>query len=98
MAKKGEDCGSKKNFGLLDSTKRLPIGSMGDGMWRILGLALAIVFAKDGVLAKRLNVQVFATTHSSDRQLHQAIKERILNPKHPKAEIFFNWFKALYDL
>ena len=59
-------------------------------MWRILGLTLAIVNAKDGVLlvdeidtglhfsvmsdmwkliwetAKRLNVQVFATTHSSD--------------------------------
>ena len=32
------------------------------------------------------------------RQLHQAIKERILNPKHPKAEMFFNWFKTLYDL
>lgn len=32
------------------------------------------------------------------RQLHQAIKERILNPNHPKAEIFFNWFKVLYDL
>ncbi|MEM6751989.1 MAG: DUF3226 domain-containing protein [Cyanobacteria bacterium P01_C01_bin.38] len=32
------------------------------------------------------------------RQLHQAIKERILNPKHPKAEMFFNWFKSLYDL
>ena len=69
---------------------RIPIGSMGDGMWRMLGLALAIVNAKDGVLlvdeidtglhftvmsdmwkmiwetAKRLNVQVFATTHSND--------------------------------
>ena len=32
------------------------------------------------------------------RQLHQAIKERILNPNHPKADVFFNWFKALYDL
>lgn len=31
------------------------------------------------------------------RQLHQAIKERILNPNHPKADVFFNWFKALYD-
>ncbi|MEO1374269.1 MAG: DUF3226 domain-containing protein, partial [Cyanobacteria bacterium J06635_10] len=28
------------------------------------------------------------------RQLHQAIKERILNPNHPKADVFFNWFKA----
>ena len=75
---------------LLDDGKRVPIGSMGDGIWRILGLALAIVSAKDGYLfvdeidtglhftamsdmwkmiwdtAKRLNVQVFATTHNSD--------------------------------
>ncbi len=75
---------------LSDSEKPIPIGSMGDGIWRMLGLALAIVNAKDGVLlvdeidtglhftamtdmwkmiwetAKRLNVQVFATTHSSD--------------------------------
>jgi AAA15 family ATPase/GTPase len=75
---------------LSDSEKPIPIGSMGDGIWRMLGLALAIVNAKNGVLlvdeidtglhytvmsdmwkmiwetAKRLNVQVFATTHSND--------------------------------
>ncbi|WP_413172344.1 AAA family ATPase [Anabaena azotica] len=75
---------------LLSDGKRVPIGSMGDGIWRILGLALALVSAKDGYLfvdeidtglhfttmsgmwkmiwdtAKRLNVQVFATTHNSD--------------------------------
>ncbi len=75
---------------LSNSSQRIPIGSMGDGIWRILGLTLAIVNAKDGVLlvdeidtglhfstmtdmwklvwetAKRLNVQVFATTHSDD--------------------------------
>lgn len=69
---------------------RIPIGSMGDGIWRMLGLALAIVKAEGGVLlvdeidtglhyttmtdmwrmiyrtAKRLDVQVFATTHSRD--------------------------------
>ena len=69
---------------------RIPIGSMGDGIWKLLGLALSLVNAKDGVLlvdeidtglhhsvmqkmwqlvtetAKRLNVQVFATTHSRD--------------------------------
>ncbi len=73
-----------------DENQRIPIGSMGDGMWRMLGLALALVNAKDGVLlvdeidtglhftvmsdmwkmlwetAKRLNVQIFATTHSND--------------------------------
>jgi AAA15 family ATPase/GTPase len=35
---------------LLADGKRVPIGSMGDGIWRILGLALAIVSAKDGYL------------------------------------------------
>ncbi|MEH2164237.1 MAG: AAA family ATPase [Nostoc sp.] len=77
-------------FVLLSGNQRVPIGSMGDGIWRILGLALATVCAKDGYLfvdeidtglhftamsdmwkliwetAKRLNVQVFATTHNSD--------------------------------
>lgn len=32
------------------------------------------------------------------RQLHQAIKYEILNPQHPKAQTFVNWFKTLYDL
>jgi AAA15 family ATPase/GTPase len=75
---------------LRNSDQRIPIGSMGDGVWRILALALAIVSAKGGVLlvdeidtglhfstmskmwkliwetAKKLDVQVFATTHNSD--------------------------------
>lgn len=70
--------------------QRIPIGSLGDGIWRMLGLALALVHAEHGVLlvdeidtglhftvmsdmwklvsetAKRLHVQVFATTHSRD--------------------------------
>jgi hypothetical protein len=69
---------------------RIPIGSMGDGIWRLLGLSLALVHCRDGILlvdeidtglhysvmekmwrlvtetARRLNVQVFATTHSRD--------------------------------
>jgi AAA15 family ATPase/GTPase len=68
----------------------MPLGSMGDGMLRILGLAMATVSSENGFLlideidiglyyqtqtdmwrlifetAKRLNVQVFATTHSWD--------------------------------
>ena len=75
---------------LSNTQKRIPIGSMGDGIWRMLGLSLALVSAKDGVLlvdeidtglhytaledmwkliwetSKKLNVQVFATTHNSD--------------------------------
>ncbi|NET31783.1 MAG: AAA family ATPase [Cyanothece sp. SIO1E1] len=75
---------------LRDREQRIPIGNLGDGTWRILGLALAIVCAKGKVLlvdeidtglhfttmssmwkliwktAKKLDVQVFATTHNSD--------------------------------
>jgi len=68
----------------------IPIGSMGDGIWRMMALAIAIAHCKGGILlvdeidtglhytvlenmwrlifgaAKELDVQVFATTHSSD--------------------------------
>lgn len=87
-----EDYRSREGFlvRLSDRDRPVPIGSLGDGIWRMLGLALAIVNTRDGFLfideidtglhytamadmwklvwetAKRLNVQVFATTHSSD--------------------------------
>jgi hypothetical protein len=32
------------------------------------------------------------------RQLHQAIKERILDPRHPEAQKFVSWFRQLYRL
>ena len=35
---------------LRDGTDRVPIGSLGDGLWRMLGLALAIADAQGGVL------------------------------------------------
>lgn len=35
---------------LVGSRRRLPIGSMGDGMWRLLGIALCLVRARGGVL------------------------------------------------
>jgi predicted ATPase len=70
--------------------ERVPIGSLGDGIWRMLGLILSLVRAEGGILlvdeidtgfhysvmsdmwrliymtAAKLDVQVFATTHSSD--------------------------------
>lgn len=75
---------------LSENDDRVPIGSMGDGMWRLLGLSLSMVQAENAILlideidtglhysvmekmwklvtetAKRLNIQVFATTHSRD--------------------------------
>jgi predicted ATPase len=70
--------------------QRIPIGSMGDGIWRLLGIAMLLVATRSGVLlideidtglhysvmetmwklvcktAERLDIQVFATTHSRD--------------------------------
>lgn len=70
--------------------ERIPLGSLGDGLHRVFGIALALVNCKDGILlvdeienglhytiqlglwrvifklAQKLNVQVFATTHSWD--------------------------------
>ncbi len=75
---------------LTGSPQRIPIGSLGDGIWRMLGIALSLAKARGGVLlvdeidtglhysvmadmwrlvrdtAARLDVQVFATTHSRD--------------------------------
>lgn len=77
-------------IGLCNSGRRLPIGTYGDGMRRLLALRLSFIGAANGVLlideidaglhwtimeemwqfvvevASRLNVQVFATTHSYD--------------------------------
>ncbi len=73
-----------------DEKERVPLKTFGEGMIRLLGLSLALVQCRDGMLfideiesglhysvlldvwrlifntARELNVQVFATTHSSD--------------------------------
>lgn len=35
---------------LKDMANRIPLGSMGDGMWRVLGIALSLVMARNGVV------------------------------------------------
>ena len=86
--------GDRRRGGILvgqrNGKPRLPIGSYGDGMRRLLAISLALVGTENGCLlideidtgfhwtvmedlwllvveaAQRLNVQVFATTHSYD--------------------------------
>jgi len=43
---------SRSGFVVLfeDNNQRIPIGSLGDGIWRILGLTLALVNARNGIL------------------------------------------------
>jgi AAA15 family ATPase/GTPase len=87
----------------------IPIGSLGDGFWRMLGLVLAMVNLENGILlvdeidsglhftvmtdmwkvvwetAKKLNIQVFATTHSQD--CWQSLAELITEEKITDNEI-----------
>ena len=73
-----------------NESRRLPLGSLGDGVWRMLTLAVVLARCKGGMLlvdeidtglhhtvmadmwrlvydaAERLDIQVFATTHSED--------------------------------
>ena len=82
--------GSGILVGLRDGGRRLPIGTYGDGMRRLLALRLSFVWAANGFLlideidtglhwtvmeemwqfvievARKLNVQILATTHSYD--------------------------------
>ncbi|MDY7048081.1 MAG: AAA family ATPase [Microcystis panniformis WG22] len=87
----------------------IPIGSLGDGFWRMFGLILAMVNLENGILlvdeidsglhftvmtdmwkvvwetAKKLNIQVFATTHSRD--CWQSLAELITEEKITDNEI-----------
>ena len=84
------ESGSGILIGIRNGGRRLPIGTYGDGMRRLLALRLSFVGTANGVLlideidaglhwtimeemwlfvvevARRLNVQIFATTHSYD--------------------------------
>lgn len=89
----GSSIESSRRFPVIKTSKfsePIPLRSLGDGMNRLLGVVLALVNSKDGILlideienglhytvqpkiwqmvfkvASRLNVQVFATTHSWD--------------------------------
>ena len=89
----GEENGIKRRLAIVrinGMQEPVPLRSMGEGLNRLFGLALALTTARDGILlvdeietglhysvmrdvwklifqvAQRLNVQVFATTHSWD--------------------------------
>jgi AAA15 family ATPase/GTPase len=92
IATQKSETGTKNSFKILLAgyEQPIPIGSMGDGIWRLLTIALAMVSTQNGILlideidsglhfstllkmwelvfktAEKLNIQVFATTHSSD--------------------------------
>lgn len=89
--------------GMLETFLAYMIPAGGDRLWDYA--ADVIIEAKNLGATFKENHTDKAKIHSwlswqnpPGRQLHNAIMERILDPKHPKAEIFINWFKTLYDL
>ena len=47
----------------------------------------------------RANIYTWlALQNPPGRQLHNAVMEKILNPQHPKARVFIEWFQNLYSL
>ena len=92
-----------KTSGMLETFLGYMIPSGGDRLWDYTDEV--ITEAKNREAPFKENHTDKAKIHSwlswqdpPGRQLHNAIMERILDPKHPKAEIFINWFKTLYDL
>lgn len=103
-----------------DKDRPIPIGNLGDGIWRILAIILTTISCKDGVLlvdeidsglhhtamsemwqliwktAKKLNLQVFATTHSNDcwRSLADVIREEKLTGENGSNEIRIHRIEA----
>ncbi|MEA5532647.1 DUF3226 domain-containing protein [Crocosphaera sp. XPORK-15E] len=53
---------------------------------------------KDSYTDKAYIYTWLAWQKTPGRQLHDAIKQKFLVPTNPKAQIFVNWFKSLYDL
>jgi len=52
-----------------------------------------------GVQTDKANIYTWlAWQDPPGRQLHDAVKQRILEPKHSTAKAFVDWFKALYEL
>jgi len=96
--------------------RRVPLSSMGDGVWRLLEIALVMVNAKDKPLlidevdtglhysvmvdlwkliwktAKKLDVQVFATTHSRD--CWEALAELVEQENATSEEIMLHHISA----
>ena len=92
-----------KTSGMLETFLAYMIPSGGDRLWNYADEVTTE--AKNLGATFKENHKDKAKIHSwlswqnpPGRQLHNAIMERILDPQHPKAEIFINWFKTLYNL
>jgi len=88
--------------GMLETFLAYMIPDSGEALWQYAQYS-ATAAKNQGALFRnkiaKANIYTWlAWQEEPGRQLHQAIKERILNPHHPMAQVFVQWFKSLYDL
>ena len=89
--------------GMLETflTYMIPTGS--EKLWQFAQKVAQEAKSKGAVFTEfqvdKANIYTWlAWQNPPGRQLHQAIMERILNPKDPNAQKFVTWFKDLYGL
>ena len=92
-----------QNKGMLEDFLAYLVPNESDHLWQ---------FAQDQAQEAKNHGATFKNVHKAKaniytwlawqdepgKQLHEAIKEPILNATHPKAQDFVDWFKVLYDL
>lgn len=89
--------------GMLETFLTYMIPDESEQLWQFAQEAAQLAKGKGAVFTEnhfdKANIYTWlAWQNPPGRQLHQAITERIFNPKHPNAQRFVAWFKALYDL
>lgn len=92
-----------KMRGMLETFLACLIPSDNEPLWQFAQEAVQEARVKGAELTEqkldKANIYTWlAWQKSPGRQLHQAVMERILDPKHPNAQKFVTWFKTLYNL
>ncbi|MGB3401295.1 MAG: DUF3226 domain-containing protein [Microcoleaceae cyanobacterium] len=89
--------------GMLETFLKYLIPDESETLWQYVQEVVPIAKNKgakyiDNHLDKACIYAWLALQNPPGRQLHHAVMEKILDPTHPKAQTFVNWFKTLYNL
>jgi hypothetical protein len=89
--------------GMLETFLAYMVPGANDALWTYSQTVVEEAHCKNAPFSEfhRDKAQIYTWLAWQDppgRQLHQAVMERILDPNHPRAQVFISWFKQLYKL
>ena len=92
-----------KQRGMLETFLAYLVPDKQDELWQYAQESAQIAKSKGAswkdVHRDKANIHTWlAWQDPTGRQIHDAVKERILDSKHPRSEPFLKWFRQLYDL